>query len=36
MGVFHHLRTARRLASLRTAVDDHMPAGLTAAILLAD
>ncbi|TFI56941.1 DUF4136 domain-containing protein [Sphingomonas parva] len=36
MGVFHHLRSGRRLASLRTAVDDNMPAGLTAAILLAD
>jgi hypothetical protein len=36
MGVFHRLRTARRMAGLRVAVDDHMPAGLNAAILLAD
>lgn len=36
MGAFHHLRGARRMASLRAAVDDHMPAGLSAAIILAD
>ena len=36
MGVFHHLRTARRLANLAAAVEDHMPIGFAAAIIPAD
>jgi hypothetical protein len=36
MGVFHHLRGSRRLASLKAAIDDNLPAGMTAAVLLAD